>query len=103
MRGCEMSAVVKRLEQTSGALREAMIKQDWNAIGQLDQQCREVVDAVMMEPSCDQARLRESLQVLLEVYRELVAVCHGERGRLAGELRQAHNASNGARVYKLFG
>ena len=48
-----MSAAVKRLEETGNALRDAMAQQDWTAISVLDLQCRQVVEAGMVEPRED--------------------------------------------------
>ena len=44
-----MSSSVQRLEETGCALRDALLRQDWVAIGKLDLQCRQAVDAAMHE------------------------------------------------------
>lgn len=46
-----MSLSIQRLEQTGVALREALAERDWTMIGELDRQCREAVDAAMVEPA----------------------------------------------------
>lgn len=98
-----MNSSVQRLEATGQALRDALAKQDWAAIGELDLQCRMVVDAAMVEGPHDEERLRNSLQQLLDLYRELVGVCQAEQQRLAGELVQLNQSRQGAKVYQLFG
>ncbi|QFT22937.1 hypothetical protein FIV02_15285 [Pseudomonas sp. THAF187a] len=97
-----MSSSVQRLEATGSAMRDALAKQDWAAIGELDLQCRMAVDAAMID-SRDEEELRVSMENLLALYRELVAVCQAEQRRLAGELVQLNQSHQGAKVYQLFG
>lgn len=97
-----MSSSVQRLEATGSALRDALAKQDWAAIGELDLQCRMAVDAAMVD-SRDEEELRGSMEALLALYRELVTVCQTEQQRLASELVQLNHSSKGAKVYQLFG
>ena len=97
-----MSSSGQRLEETGCALRDALLRQDWVAIGKLDLQCRQAVDAAMHEGG-DEARLRDSMQELLLLYRELVTLCTAERKRLGDELVQINQARQGAKVYQLFG
>ncbi|ARS49521.1 flagellar assembly protein FliT [Ectopseudomonas mendocina] len=97
-----MSSSVQRLEATGLALRDALAKQDWAAIGELDLQCRLAVDAAMVD-SRDEEQLRTSMESLLALYRELVIVCQTEQQRLAGELVQLNQSRQGAKVYQLFG
>jgi len=98
-----MSSSVQRLEATGSALRNALANQDWSAIGELDQQCRQVVDEAMVEAVRDEGMLRTRMQELLDLYRELVAVCQAEQQRLAGELVQLNQSRQGAKVYQMFG
>lgn len=98
-----MSAAVQRLEETGNALRSAMAQQDWTAISALDLQCRQVVEAALAEPEADEVALRQHLQTLMNLYRELVATCQAEKQRVANELIQLNQSQQGANVYKLFG
>lgn len=95
-------ATVQRLQETGSALRDALAKQDWAAIGELDLICRMVVDAAMVD-SPDEEELRSGLENLLSLYRELVSVCQTEQQRVAGELVQLNQSRQGAKVYQLFG
>lgn len=97
-----MSLAVEQLEQTGAALRDALARRDWLAIGELDRRCREAVESAMVEPQDGEA-LRLRLQELLDLYRQLVEICQGEQQRLAGELTQLNQGKQGARVYQLFG
>lgn len=97
-----MNATVQRLQETGSALRDALAKQDWAAIGELDLQCRMVVDAAMVD-SPDEEELRSGLENLLSLYRELVSICQTEQQRVAGELVQLNQSRQGAKVYQLFG
>ncbi|MDE3740123.1 MULTISPECIES: hypothetical protein [Pseudomonas] len=98
-----MNASVQRLEATGSALRDALARQDWAAIGELDQLCRQVVDDAMVDAVDDVEALGSRLQELLGLYRELVSICQSEQQRIAGELVQLNQAQQGAKVYKLFG
>ena len=98
-----MSATVKRLEETGNALRDAMVQQDWTAISVLDLQCRQVIDAVMEEPRENESAIRQRLEELVNLYRELVTTCQAEQRRVADELIQLNQSRQGANVYKLFG
>ena len=99
-----MSAAVKRLEETGSALRDALVQQDWTAISVLDLQCRQVVEAAMNGPlQDDEPAIRQHLQELVDLYRELVTTCQAEQKRVADELIQLNQSQNGAKLYKLFG
>lgn len=97
-----MSSSVQLLEATGSALRDALARQDWAAIGELDAQCRQAVDEAMVEAVRDEGVLRERMQELLDLYRELVTMCQTEQRRLAGELVQLNQSQQGAKVYQLF-
>lgn len=96
-----MSSTVQRLEATGCALRDALARRDWSAIGTLDMQCRQAVDEAMVEAVNDDV-LRERMQELLDLYRELVNVCQTEQRRLAAELLQLNQSQQRAKVYQLF-
>ncbi len=98
-----MNASVKRLEETGSALRNALAEQDWTAISVLDRECRLAVEEAMHEPQRDEALVRQSMQALLELYRDLVSTCQAERHRIASELLQLNQSKQGAKVYQLFG
>ncbi|MBD9398217.1 flagellar protein FliT [Pseudomonas sp. PDM11] len=98
-----MNSSVQRLQETGLALRDALVQQDWSAIGELDLQCRIVIDAAMVEVDRDEEQLRDSMQDLVGLYRDLVAACQTERQRLASELIQLNQSQQGAKVYQLFG
>lgn len=98
-----MNASVQRLETTGSALRDALARQDWEAIGKLDELCRQAVDDAMVDAVDDVQVLGDRMQELLTLYRELVAVCQAEQQRIASELIQLNQSQQGAKVYKLFG
>ncbi|MCF7202793.1 flagellar protein FliT [Pseudomonas oligotrophica] len=98
-----MNACVKRLEETGSALRSALANQDWAAISMLDRECRLAVEQAMHEPQRDEALVRQSMQALLDLYRDLVGSCQSEQRRIAAELLQLNQSKQGAKVYQLFG
>lgn len=97
------TSTVEHLQNTSSALRVALLEQDWQAVGQLDLQCRQAVDSAMSDPHQDSDELRERMQELLDLYRELVSVCQAEQQRIADELRQINQSKQSAKVYQMFG
>lgn len=98
-----MSPSVQLLEATGTALRDALVAKDWTSIGELDLQCRQAVDEAMVETGRDEVELRQRMQTLVDLYRELVLVCQSEQQRLAQELVQLNQSQQGAKVYQLFG
>lgn len=81
-----MNSTVLQLEQTHSALRDALQRADWEAVGGLDLQCRQAIDQALADPHTPVEMLRERMQELLDLYRELVEACTGEQQRIAGEL-----------------
>src|SRR5690554_6584884 len=83
-------------------MRNALQRGDWEAIGGLDLQCREAVDQALADPHTPVEVLRERMQELLDLYRELVAGCNGEQQRIASELLHLRQSKKSAKVYQLF-
>ena len=98
-----MSQALQRIEQTRVALIDALAERNWNAIGELDVACRSCVDDVLSEAPVDEAALRENLEGLLVVYKQLLEVATGERQSIVDEMSQITQAQNAAKVYHLFG
>ncbi|MBC3362545.1 flagellar protein FliT [Pseudomonas sp. SWRI154] len=98
-----MSLVLQRIEQTRDALVDALAERNWEAIGQLDLACRTCMEDVMSESEVDEAALRNNLEELLGVYRNLLEAATGERQAIVDEMSQIHQAQNAAKVYHLFG
>lgn len=98
----DMTSAAEKLDMTGAALQEALLKEDWVAIGILDQQCRLDIDEAMADPEQGE-ELKASLERLLGIYRTLVTTCQKERSRLGEELTQMQKAKRSAAVYKLFG
>ncbi|WP_095110698.1 flagellar protein FliT [Pseudomonas sp. Irchel 3E20] len=98
-----MSQALQRIEQTRVALIDALAERNWNAIGELDVACRSCVDDVLSEAPVDEAALRENLEGLLVVYKQLLEVATGERQSIVDEMSQITQAKNASKVYHLFG
>ncbi|MDD2048782.1 flagellar protein FliT [Pseudomonas putida] len=97
-----MSVVLERIEQTREALLGALASRDWEAISELDVNCRLCVDDVLAEASVNEEVLRSSLEELLRVYRQLIEVASDERQTIVDEMTQIRQAKNAAKVYHLF-
>ena len=98
-----MSAALQRIEQTRDALIDALAERNWDAIGELDAGCRACVDDVLAEAPVDETALRENLESLLAVYKQLLEVATDERQAIVNEMTQINQAQNAAKVYHLFG
>lgn len=98
-----MSAVLRRIEETREALVDALAERNWQAIGELDLACRSCMEDVLSEAQVDEVALRDNLEELLGVYRQLLEVATGERQAIVDEMSQITQAQNAAKVYHLFG
>ncbi|BCQ60289.1 hypothetical protein PBOI14_20390 [Pseudomonas sp. Boi14] len=76
-----MSAVLQRIEETREALVGALAERNWQAIGELDLACRSCMEDVLSEAEVDEAALRDNLEELLGVYRQLLEVATGSARR----------------------
>lgn len=93
-----MSAL-QLLDQTRGAMYEALKAKDWEAVGQLDVRCRQVVEQALIE-EVDKEEIRASMQSMLALYNELVSTCHQEKLRVGSELLQLNQSQQAAKVYQ---
>ena len=98
-----MSLVLQRIADTREALVSALAERNWEAIGELDLACRSCMEDVMAEASLDEEALRNNLEELLHVYKQLLEVAMGERQAIVDEMSQITQAQNAAKVYHLFG
>ncbi len=98
-----MNASVKPVADICTALREAMARQDWPAISQLDLQCRQLMADILQDPPADRVQLCHYLNELLMLYRLLVTACREEQRRVAGELTQIRQSRDSARMYRSCG
>ena len=98
-----MSLVLQRIADTREALVGALAERNWEAIGELDLACRSCMEDVMAEASLDEVALRDNLEELLHVYKDLLEVAMGERQAIANEMSQITQAQKAAKVYHLFG
>ncbi|CAI8833110.1 flagellar protein FliT [Pseudomonas sp. IT-P395] len=98
-----MSLVLQRIADTREALVTALVERNWEAIGELDLACRSCMEDVMAEAALDEVALRDNLEELLHVYKDLLEVAMGERQAIANEMSQITQAQKAAKVYHLFG
>ena len=98
-----MSLVLQRIADTREALVSALAERNWEAIGELDLACRSCMEDVLSEASMDEVALRDNLEELLHVYKELLEVAMVERQAIANEMSQITQAQKAAKVYHLFG
>ena len=98
-----MSLVLQRIEQTRDGLVNALAERNWQAIGEWDLACRSCMEDVLSEASGDEAALRDNLEELLRVYKQLIEVAAGERQSIVDEMSQINQAQKAAKVYHLFG
>lgn len=97
-----MSSELQRFDETRDALLSALSAKDWDAIGKLDESCRTCIDDMLGAPTLDEDLVKERLEGLLQVYRELLDATIGERQAIADEMTQINQAKNASKVYHLF-
>jgi hypothetical protein len=97
-----MSLVLQRIEETREALVDALAERNWEAIGELDLACRSCMEDVMRRLA-GRGALRDNLEELLGVYKQLLEAATGERQAIVDEMSQITQAQNAAKVYHLFG
>lgn len=96
-----MSAL-QRIEATRQALSEAMLARDWVVIGELDLACREALDQLLQGEVGEEGVVREKLEALLDVYRQLIEIASVERQSIVDEMTAITQAKSAAKVYHLF-
>lgn len=97
-----MSEVIERIDQTRELLLAALASRDWEAVGELDLECRLCVDDVLAEALSNEDEVRASLEQLQAVYRQLIEVASGERQLVVDEMAKIRQAKNATKVYHLF-
>jgi len=98
-----MSHALQRIDETREALIGALAERNWDAIGELDLGCRNVIEEVLSEVPVNEDVLREKLESLLAVYQQLLEVTTGERQAIFEEMSLINRAKNASKVYHLFG
>jgi len=94
-----MQPILLSLETLQVDLREAVVRQDWEVIGELDLRCRELVREVR---KIGDSALREPVEALSKLYTELQWAARQERERIAGELRRLSQSKQVDQAYKAF-
>jgi len=92
---------LQQIDATRQALSAAMQERDWVVIGELDAACRQYLEDALRGDVSDPA-LRESLEALLVVYRQLIDVASDARQFLVDEMAQLRQAKSATKVYHLF-
>lgn len=96
-----MSAL-QRIETIREAMNVALASRDWGVIGDLDMACRAELDEIVQAPGQDEGAVKDNLQALLDLYRQLIQVASDERQLLVDEMSTISQAKNAAKVYHLF-
>ena len=98
-----MQAAIQSLVALRESLQDALSRQDWEAIGELDRKCRVLVaEVVASEAWADQA-LREQVEELSRLYEQLQQSGRAERERLVGELTRLNQSKQVTNAYKPLG
>lgn len=92
---------LQKIELTRSALQDALANEDWDNITALDLECRSCLDNILDDKSVDEHVLRESLEGLLALYRELVMATTSVRQSIAAQMAQARQGHQAARVYQM--
>lgn len=92
----------QRVSAARAALADALAREDWEAVAELDVECRACVEAVLNEPGVDRVQVRKDLEGLLELYRSLMADVSEVRQAIAKEMSDYRKSTSQAKVYSLF-
>lgn len=95
-------SMAQRVSAARVALADALAREDWKAVAELDLECRACVEAVLSESGIDRDQVREDLEGLLELYRSLVADVSEARQAIAREMSEYRKATSQAKVYSIF-
>ena len=95
-----MQLTIQSLKALQADLREALARQDWEAIGELDLRCRKLVGEVS---ESGDSTLREQVEALLNLYAELQLAARKERERIASELTRLNQTKQVNRAYESLG
>ncbi|MGY4532427.1 flagellar protein FliT [Pseudomonas sp. TE3786] len=98
-----VNPMLQQIESTRIALVEAFAQEDWERIGALDSTCREQVSAAMAASADIEEALREQMEALVEVYRQLTAACVRKREAVGEELTLLVKSNQSAKIYQMFG
>jgi len=94
-----MLSLVERIQALSVSLREALSRQDWDAIALLDKQCRTLVREVASQDSWTDRELHEQINELSELYLQLQTSGRAERERLVAELLRLNQSKQVPAAY----
>lgn len=97
-----MSTSARRFEELARALREALTRQDWDAIAELDVQVNALLGEVAAEEAGGNQILRQQLDDLVRLYAQLQQDSRTERERLAMELTRLNQSKQAVNAYKPF-
>ncbi|GLQ32239.1 flagellar protein FliT [Litoribrevibacter albus] len=95
-----MSDVIQKISDVQQSMRLALSKDDWEALSELDLQCRDLVQQAMDQATGDKLIVRDAIVPLLELYKHAVAACERHRDELAEELQTFNRQRSGAKVYQ---
>lgn len=95
-----MVRLLDRLQALTALLREALSRQDWDAIGSLDKQCTALVREVANQEFWADGELHAQINELSELYRQLQESGRAERERLVAELISLNQSKRASGAYK---
>lgn len=95
-----MQPIIDSIAALRVSLQEALSRQDWESIGELDRQCRVLVAEVLAGEAWDNSALREQIAQLSRLYEELQQSGRAERERIAGELTRLNQSKQVNQAYK---
>lgn len=94
-----MVSLLDHLRVLTSSLREALSRQDWDAICMLDKQCTALVQEVTRQDSWTDHQLHAQIDELSELYRQLQESGRAERERLVAELISLNQSKRASGAY----
>ena len=92
--------VIQSIAALRASLQEALARQDWEEISDLDAQCSSLVAEVLASEAWNDLALREQIEELSRLYEDLQRSGRAERERLAAELTKLNQSKQINQAYK---
>lgn len=98
-----MQPAIQLLAALKVSLHEALARKDWEAISELDQQCRTLIGEAADDESWEDPAQREQVEDLVRLYAELQQAARADREQIAGELTRLNQSKQVNQAYKPLG
>jgi hypothetical protein len=98
--GDVVSHAIAYIEKATEQLSQAFAAQDWESIQVLDENLRlDFVTYTRQLPDCSNEKLRGKLEILITLYREVIAGCEAHRNQIREQMLDINKGLRGSHAY----